>query len=128
MDCSKTINFLHELQRLCDSRDVCEADAAKKEGCPMLGLCDCSITTTCAEDVIRAVENLQKWSDEHSQKTYIQDFLEKLIWTEPRLRVEKNSTAEYARTIEGATAGKLARTAGTSQWRDNNARNKRCSA
>ena len=77
MDCSKTINFLHELQRLCDSRDVCEADAANKEGCPMLGLCDCSITTTCAEDAIKAVENLQKWSDEHSQKTYIQDFLEK---------------------------------------------------
>ena len=79
MDCSKTINFLHELQRLCDSRDVCTVDAANKEVCPMLGLCDCSITTTCAEDVIKAVENLQKWSDEHSQKTYIQDFFEKFL-------------------------------------------------
>ena len=77
MDCNKTINFLHELQRLCDSRDVCEANAANKEGCPMLGLCDCSIITTCAEDAIKAVENLQKWSDEHSQKTYAQDFFEK---------------------------------------------------
>ena len=88
MDCSKTIDFYTEIRRLCSSRLTCEADAANKEGCPMLGLCDCSITTTRAEDAIKAVENLQKWSDEHSQKTYIQDFLEKF----PKAQIDSDGT------------------------------------
>lgn len=29
------------------------------------------------EAMIKAVENLQKWSDEHPKKTYAQDFFEK---------------------------------------------------
>lgn len=37
MDCNKTINFLSELKRLCDSRTRCITDAANKEQCPMLG-------------------------------------------------------------------------------------------
>ncbi len=39
MDCNKTINFLHELKRLCDSRDECVANAANKEDCPIFGVC-----------------------------------------------------------------------------------------
>lgn len=63
MDCNKTINFLHELKRLCDSRDGCVANAANKR--------------ICAEDVKTAIETVQKWSDEHPKKTYAQDFFEK---------------------------------------------------
>ena len=76
MDCSKTINFFPELKRLCDSRTACTADAANKEECPMYDFCRQSLTIR-AEEIITAVENLQKWSDEHPKKTYAQDFFEK---------------------------------------------------
>ena len=77
MDCNKTINFLHELKRLCDSRDGCVADAANKERCPMFGVCDDALTRICAEYAETAIEIVQKWSDEHPKKTYAQDFFEK---------------------------------------------------
>ena len=62
MDCNKMTNFLAELKRLYDSRD---------------GWCADVLTTICAEDVKTAIEIVQKWSDEHPKKTYIQDFFEK---------------------------------------------------
>ena len=77
MDCNKTINFLYELKRLCDSRDGCVANAANKERCPMFGICEDALTRICAEDVEMAIETVQKWSDEHLKKTYAQDFFEK---------------------------------------------------
>lgn len=77
MDCSKTIDFFSELKRLCDSRAGCEADAANKEQCPMFEVCDRPLTKICAEDAIKTVEILQKWSNEHPKKTYAQDFFEK---------------------------------------------------
>ena len=77
MDCNKTINFLHELKRLCDSRDGCVANADNKERCPMFGICEDALTRICAEDVETAIETVQKWSDEHPKKTYAQDFFEK---------------------------------------------------
>ena len=77
MDCSKTINFFSELKRLCDSRTACTADAANKEQCLMFGVCDRPLTEICVEDAIKAIEILQKWSDEHPKKTYAQDFFEK---------------------------------------------------
>lgn len=77
MDCSKTINFLSELKRLCDSRADCKADAANKEQCPMFEVCDRLPTEICVEDAIKAIKIVQKWSDEHPKKTYAQDFFEK---------------------------------------------------
>lgn len=77
MDCNKTINFLHELKRLCDSRDGCTADAANEEGCPMFGFCEDALTRIGIEDATKLVETMQKWSDEHPKKTYAQDFFEK---------------------------------------------------
>ena len=77
MDCNKTINFLHEFKRLCASRDGCVADAANKERCPMFGVCDDALTRICAEYAETAIKIVQKWSDEHSKKTYAQDFFEK---------------------------------------------------
>ena len=76
MDCNKTIDFFAELKRLCDSRTACTADAANKEQCPLHGFCRQSLAIR-AEEIITAVENLQKWSDEHPKKTYAQDFFEK---------------------------------------------------
>ena len=77
MDCSKTIDFFAEAKRLCDSRTACMADAANKERCPLRAFCENTFTTERAEEIIKAIENLQKWSDEHPTKTYAQDFFEK---------------------------------------------------
>ena len=88
MDCSKTINFLHELKGLCDSRDGCVADADNKEDCPMFGICEDALTRIGAEDVEAAIEIVQKWSNEHSQKTYIQDFLEKF----PKAQIDSDGS------------------------------------
>ena len=77
MDCSKTIDFFAEAKRLCDSRAACEANATNKERCPVFEFCDRSPTEICVEDAIKAIEVVQKWSDEHSKKTYAQDFFEK---------------------------------------------------
>ena len=77
MDCNKTINFYHELQRLCDSRTRCVNDEANKGQCPMLGRCEDALTKISIEDATKLVEIIQKWSDEHPKKTYAQDFFEK---------------------------------------------------
>lgn len=91
MDCSKTIDFLHELKRLCDSRDGCVANAANKERCPMFGVCEDALTRICAEDVKTAIETVQKWSNEHPKKTYVQDFFEKF----PDAPKDKSAKSEY---------------------------------
>lgn len=77
MDCSKTINFFAEAKRLCDSRTGCTADVANKEQCPLFVFCKHPGITSGAEDVKTAIETVQKWSDEHPKKTYVQDFFEK---------------------------------------------------
>lgn len=77
MDCNKTTNFLAELQRLCDSRERCMANAANKEQCPMFGFCEDALTRIGIKDATKLIEAIQKWSDEHPKKTYEQDFFEK---------------------------------------------------
>ena len=77
MDCSKTIDFFAEAKRLCDSRTACSANEKNKERCPLFVFCKCNITTRSVEETIMAIENLQKWSNERSKKTYAQDFFEK---------------------------------------------------
>lgn len=91
MDCNKTINFLHELKRLCDSRDECVANAANKEDCPMFGICKLTYSKICAKDAEKAIEIVQKWSDEHPKKTYAQDFFEKF----PKAPKDKSAKSEY---------------------------------
>ena len=76
MDCSKTIDFFSELKRLCSSRLRCDV-VAHDEPCPLHGFCELTYSKIYTEDAKRAVENLQKWSDEHPKKTYAQDFFEK---------------------------------------------------
>ena len=77
MDCSKTIDFSAEAKRLCDSRTACSANEKNKERCPLFVFCKCTITTRSVEEITTAIENLQKWSDKRSKKTYAQDFFEK---------------------------------------------------
>ena len=77
MDCSKTIDFFAEAKRLCDSRTACSANEKNKERCPLFVFGKCTIITRSVEEITTAIENLQKWSDEHPKKTYAQDFFEK---------------------------------------------------
>lgn len=88
MDCSKTINFLHELKRLCGSRDECVANAANKEDCPMFGVCKLTHSKIRDKDIKTAIETVQKWSDEQPKKTYAQDFFEKF----PKARRNSDGT------------------------------------
>lgn len=91
MDCNKTTNFLAELQRLCDSRDRCMANAANKEQCPMFGFCEDALTRIGIKDATKLIEAIQKWSDEHPKKTYVQDFFEKF----PNAPKDKSAKGEY---------------------------------
>ena len=76
MDCSKTIDFFAELKRLCDLRLTSEA-VAHDEQCPLYDFCRLTRPKNYVKDAKKAIENLQKWSDEHPKKTYAQDFFEK---------------------------------------------------
>lgn len=71
MDCNKTIDFLLERKRLCDSQH----DGVNPcDECPLEDICD---EERNSEIIKSAISRLQKWSDKHPKKTYAQDFLEK---------------------------------------------------
>lgn len=75
MDCKITENFLNEWYRLCKSREV------NCESCATCELWFIQPSTGCKSSVMqdpqRAIEIVQKWSNEHPQKTFLTDFLEK---------------------------------------------------
>lgn len=77
MDCNKTIDFFAELKRLCSSRDKCQK-LNSDGGCPLYAFCNGipAISYSVAK-VKEAIETMQKWIDEHPEKTYAQDFFEK---------------------------------------------------
>lgn len=106
MDCNKTTNFFSELKRLCDSRTWCEAGTENKEQCPLFDVCVWRLGIVCNEDVKRAIEILQKWSNEHPKKTYAQDFwrssrmhqnVNRLITAGVPVRAGREYTAESVR-------------------------------
>ena len=75
IDCSVTVNFLREWRRMC------LAEHAKcRDECPF-GIYENGEGLSCDVFVqkfpMTAVEVVQKWSDEHPQKTRLDDLLEK---------------------------------------------------
>lgn len=76
-DCSKTVDFIHERERMCNFYKNCE-------GCPATDLVaeDTMLCAAYEDDFITDVISIvQKWSDEHpapKPKTYADDFFEKL--------------------------------------------------
>ena len=55
-DCNKTLDCMHELNRVCDRYTLCS------EGCPLTGRnCDAKTMTQTEIDI------LQQWSDEHPE-------------------------------------------------------------
>ncbi len=74
IDCSVTANYLREKNRMCD---LYKGDCTN---CPMNIRNNC-LKVACYRVMSRhpetAVEIVQKWSDEHPQKTRLDDLLEK---------------------------------------------------
>lgn len=74
IDCSKTENYLREKARMTKNCDDC------LEKCPF-SCANNGEEIGCEEFQYKfpktAVEIVQKWSDEHQQKTYKEDFFEK---------------------------------------------------
>lgn len=82
MDCSKTINFLAEMKRVCALYKNCRTPD-ESEPCPLYHFCEVHVKHHSAEKLKKAVEILQKWSDEHPRKTYAQDFFKKFPEARP---------------------------------------------
>jgi hypothetical protein len=77
IDCSKTKNYLTEWRRMTKQRKDggCELNCVD---CPLDGSNNsidvpCSVLETNYPE--KAIEIVQKWSDEHPQKTYLSEFL-----------------------------------------------------
>ena len=63
-------------KRLCSSQGYCQ-QRNKNDNCPLYAFCNRSPNNYSVAKVKEAIEAMQKWSDEHSKKTYVQDFFEK---------------------------------------------------
>lgn len=72
IDCSKTIDFIKEKKRMCKN-EICLTCPLSKSNNEKNLHC----RTFMAEYPEKIVEIMQKWSDEHPQKTYKDDFFEK---------------------------------------------------
>ena len=115
MDCNKTIDFLLERKRLCDSQhngiEPCDE-------CPLEDICD---EQSNVEIIKSAISRLQKWSDKHPKKTYVQDFLEKFpnaVMTDFRRCAEWKFTAQDARVLPETSAPCV----GANLWRNKQVR------
>lgn len=77
IDCSKTENYFAEKRRMTKTHKyICEIDCAE---CPLSSLNnDTGVTCTHFETLYpeKAIAIIQKWSDEHPQKTYLSELLE----------------------------------------------------
>jgi len=71
IDCNKTEEFFKEWERFCHTQMACNL---------------CELNSSCVSWSSKAkmfsrssefAEGIQKWSDRHPQKTYLEDFLEK---------------------------------------------------
>lgn len=82
IDCSVTVNFLREFKRMCDGHEQC-LQCALRDPVRIEGL---SCNQYCKIHPDKAVEIIQKWSDEHPVKTRLDDLLEKY----PGVVVESN--------------------------------------
>lgn len=77
IDCTKTEQYFAEKQRMVklQTGEVCEISC---EECPLSSMNNgegivCSDFETCYPE--KAIEVVQKWSDEHPQRTYLSEFL-----------------------------------------------------
>ena len=74
IDCSKTVNYLKESYRLCESY---YHNCGKCPLHPAYNGMSCGCRDLATYHPEKTVEIVQKWSDEHPQKTRLEDLLEK---------------------------------------------------
>lgn len=92
IDCSVTVNFLKELVRMCD---ICPC-----KDCPINELArkdNASCGYYLSKHPEYAVETVQKWSDEHPQKTRLDDLLEKF----PNMPLREDGLLDFLPTWLG---------------------------
>lgn len=85
INCSVTVNYLREHERMCKFYDADEC----VNDCPMSARNNgkkCGCEKIKCEHPETAVEIVQKWSDEHPQKTRLDDLLEKY----PNARIDNS--------------------------------------
>lgn len=69
-DCTKTVDFIHEIKRMYDS--CTEISNEPCQSCPISGLCGEGFAEYLTEGHI---ETVQKWSDEHPEMSRMDWFL-----------------------------------------------------
>ena len=74
------IKYFEESDRMCKTYPTCK-------GCPL----DTKYEYSCIKDSVKAVPIVEKWAEEHPQKTILMDFLEKF----PKAKLGEDGTPYY---------------------------------
>lgn len=102
IDCSKTENYLAEKKRMSKTTEsgVCKVGCAK---CPF-GSRNNGVGECCTSFELhfpkKAIELVQKWSNEHPQRTYLTEFLEHY----PNAELDENGIPKICRWKLGLAA------------------------
>lgn len=99
IDCSRTENYFAEKQRMTKKHKLNHGGYACKlncADCPLSHLNNGSGDTMLCSDFERiypekAIEIVQKWSDEHPQKTYLSELLERF----PNISLDNDGTPNF---------------------------------
>ena len=78
IDCDNTKNFFKEFRRMCDSQDLCKLcpiSEANGRATKAISISPCNFFVR--DNLKKAIEIVQKWSDEHPQKTILDDLKER---------------------------------------------------
>ena len=74
------VKYFEESERMCKTYPTCE-------GCPL----EPKNEYDCIKDSVKAVAIVEKWAEEHPQKTILTDFLEKF----PKAKLGEDGTPYY---------------------------------
>lgn len=95
IDCSKTENYFAEKQRMTKrlKGGICKLDCRK---CPLYSSNNGTSGSTSCSDceafyTEKAISAIQKWSNEHPQKTYLSEFLKNY----PNAELNRNGTPKW---------------------------------
>lgn len=114
IDCSKTENYFAEKRRMTRSTEskfgICKIDCKKCPLCPTNNGTSEKLSCTSFEKFYpeKAISIVQRWSDEHPQKTYLSEFLKNY----PNASLVHDGTPEICLRKLGLTDIKTCRVGG----------------
>lgn len=74
IDCSKTLNYVAERNRMCNTLEKKGNSILKCKVCPLhIENCECGMTRDITQ---KHIDIVQKWSDEHPQETMVDKLFE----------------------------------------------------